>query len=68
MQVLSDVKKGMALLRWELYFTHRLLGIRMHTKGAKWWFICISNIKKELNDSREEKVSKNCTLYFLDDM
>ena len=69
MQVLTDVqKKDGTFELGTLFYAHTIRNKDAYTKGDKRWFICLSDITKNLDDPRVEKLSKNRTLYFFVDM
>ena len=69
MQVLTDVQKRDGSFELgTIFYTQTVRNKDAYTKGDKRWFICLSDIIKKLEDPRVEKVSKNQTLYFFDDI
>ena len=69
MQVLTDVqKKDGTFELGTLFYTQTIRNKDTCTKGDKRWFICLSDITKNLDDPKVEKLSKNRTLYFFNDM
>ena len=69
MQVLTDVQKRDGTFELgTIFFTQTVRNKDAYTKGDKRWFICLSGIIKKLKDPRVEKVSKNQTLYYFNDI
>ena len=69
MQALTNVQKRDGSFELEtIFYTQTVRNKDAYTKGDKRWFIRLSDIIKNLEDPRVEKVSKNRTLYFFDDI
>ena len=69
MQVLTDVQKRDGTFELgTIFYTQTVKNKDTYTKGDKRWFICLSDIIKKLKDLRVERVSKNQTLYFFNDI
>ena len=69
MQVLTDVQKRYGSFELgTIFYTQTVRNKDACTKGDKRWLIRLSDIIKKLEDPRVEKVSKNQTLYFFDDI
>ena len=69
MQVLTDVQKRDGTYELgTIFYTQIVRNKDAYTKGDKGWFIHLSDIIKKLEDLRVEKVSKNRTLYFFNDI
>ena len=69
MQVLTDVQKRNGTFELgTAFYTQTVRNKDAYTKGDKRWFIHLSDIIKKLEDPRVEKVSKNQTIYFFNDI